>query len=68
MSYTGDMRSIWWLTLFTTGLGVVATGIFVHTMRPYVRLLVAGLGLGVIVLAVLGAAAVANASDGNDDL
>lgn len=61
------MRSIWWLAMALLGSGLVTVGAFVHAMRPYYRVAMAGGGLLVLVLAVLGAAATARGGGDRDD-
>jgi uncharacterized membrane protein YqjE len=67
MSYTGDMRSIWWLALVLIGFGLVTVGGAVHALRPYYRLLAAGVGVGVIVVAILGAVLTSKSGSLDDD-
>jgi hypothetical protein len=61
------MKSIWWLTMALLGSGLVTMGAVVHAMRPYYRLAMAGGGLLVLALAVLGAAATARGGGDRDD-
>ena len=63
----GVMRSLWWLAMALLGSGLVATGAVVHAMRPYYRLLTLGCGIGLLVLAVLAAAATARSNSAYED-
>lgn len=65
--HPSHMRSIWWLFLALVGMGLVASGAVVHTLRPYYRLLMTGAGIVALVVAVLGAAITAKSGSLDGD-
>jgi hypothetical protein len=61
------VKHFWWIALSTIGCGLVAAGLTVYSLRPYYRLMFAGMGAVSLVIAILGAAMASRTGIFDDD-